>query len=200
MYLSSPMASSIVCSKAVVLLLFIHCLLLLPLFVGAYCYMLVLFCSSFLSFQVLVLSRWGRERELGALVWSEFRVVSVLWIFLVVPWVGLSYVVVAFPGHTHLLVGFPVAPQAKYFYELNIRFYDEQEHSTTWNILFLCMSSFTRPQNNKIYWCFSIVWLAMTLAMPFMEQERIKWCAEYWNLSTIMWATCLHLICRVTVW
>ena len=47
------------------------------------------------------------------------------------PWVGLSYVVVAFPGHTHLLVGFPVAAQAKYFCELNIRFYDEQEHSTT---------------------------------------------------------------------
>ena len=46
------MASWIVCSKAVVLLLFIHCLSLLPLFVGAYCYMLVLFCSSFLSFQV----------------------------------------------------------------------------------------------------------------------------------------------------
>ena len=44
------------------------------------------------------------------------------------PWVGLSYVVVAFPGHTHLPFGFPVAPQAKYVYELDIRFNDEQEH------------------------------------------------------------------------
>ena len=34
----------------------------------------------------------------------------------------------AFPGHTHLPFGFPVASQAKYFCELDIRFYDEQEH------------------------------------------------------------------------
>ena len=59
---------------------------------------------------------------------SEFRVANVLWIVLVVPWVGLLYVVVAFPGHTHLPVGFPVTSQAKYFCELDIRFYDEQEH------------------------------------------------------------------------
>ena len=121
------MVSSIVCSKAVVLLLFIHCLLLLPLFVWAYCYMLVLFCSSFCPFKF-----WfhlaGEERELGALVCSEFPVASVLWIFLVAPWVGLSYVVVAFPGHTHLPVGFPVASQAKYFCELAIRFYNEKLH------------------------------------------------------------------------
>ena len=49
-------------------------------------------------------------------------------IFLVVPWVGLSHVVVAFPGHTHLPFGFPVATQAKYVCELDIRFNDEQEH------------------------------------------------------------------------
>ena len=65
---------------------------------------------------------------LGALVFSEFHVASVLWIFLVMPWVGLSYVVVAFPGHTHLPFGFPLASQAKYFCELDIRFYVEQEH------------------------------------------------------------------------
>ena len=55
------MASSLVCSEAVVLLLFIHCLLLLPSFVGVYCWMLVLLCSSFLSFLVLVSTGWGRE-------------------------------------------------------------------------------------------------------------------------------------------
>ena len=93
--------------------------------------MLVLFCSSFLSFQVLVSSRCGRERELGALVCSEFRVASVLSIFLVVPWAGLSYVVVALPGHTHLPFGFPVASQAIYFCELDIRFYDKQQHRST---------------------------------------------------------------------
>ena len=59
---------------------------------------------------------------------SEFRVANVLWIVLVVPLDGLLYVVVAFPGHTHLPVGFSVASQAKYFCKLDIRFYDEQEH------------------------------------------------------------------------
>ena len=49
------------------------------------------------------------KRELGALLCSEFRVASVLWIFLVVPWIGLSDVVMACPGHTHLLFGFPFA-------------------------------------------------------------------------------------------
>ena len=52
------------------------------------------------------------KRKLGALVCSEFCVASVLWIFLVVPVVGLSYVVVALPGHTHLPFSFPVASQA----------------------------------------------------------------------------------------
>ena len=42
------------------------------------------------------------------------------------PWVGLSYVVEAFPGHTHLPFGFPVASQAKYVCEFDIRFNDEQ--------------------------------------------------------------------------
>ena len=69
---------------------------------------------------------WGKV--LGTLVFSEFHVASVLWIFLVMPWVGLSYVVVAFPGHTHLPFGFPLASQAKYFCELDIRFYVEQGH------------------------------------------------------------------------
>ena len=65
---------------------------------------------------------------LGALVFSEFHVASVLWIFLVIPCVGLLYVVVAFPGHTHLPFGFPLSSQAKYFCDLDIRFYVKQEH------------------------------------------------------------------------
>ena len=95
--------------------------------------MLVLFCSSFCPFKFWFhLAAEERERELGALVCSEFRVASVLWIFLVVPWAGLSYVVVALPGHTHLPFGFPVASQAIYFCELDIRFYyDKQQHRST---------------------------------------------------------------------
>ena len=63
-------------------------------------------------------------RELGALVCSKFRVAR----FLFVPWVGLSYVVMALPGQIHLPFGFPVASLAKYFCELDIHLYDEQEH------------------------------------------------------------------------
>ena len=74
----------------------------------------VAFCPS--SFAIISLGK----RELGALVCSEFRITSVLWIFLVVPWVGLSYVDVAFTGHTHL--------HANIFCELVIHFYYKQQH------------------------------------------------------------------------
>ena len=48
------------------------------------------------------------------------------------PWVGLFNVVAAFPGHTHLPFGFPAAPPAKYFCELDICFYDAvHDHRTT---------------------------------------------------------------------
>ena len=33
------------------------------------------------------------------------------------------------------------------------------------------MSYITKPQNNRIYWCLTIVWLTVTLVMPFMEQK-----------------------------
>ena len=48
------------------------------------------------------------------------------------PWVGLFNEVVAFPGHTHLPFGFPVASPANIFCELDIRFYDAvHDHRTT---------------------------------------------------------------------
>ena len=28
--------------------------------------------------------------------------INVMWLFLTVPWAGLHYVIVVFPGHTHL--------------------------------------------------------------------------------------------------
>ena len=65
------MASARVRSKAVVLLLLIHCLLLLKGLVA-----LLLLSST----------------------------VSVLCLFLTVPWVGLQFVIVIFPDHTRFLV------------------------------------------------------------------------------------------------
>ena len=85
------------------------------------CFVLLFVVSSFAIISL-------GKRELGALVRSEICVASVLWIFLVVPWVGLSYVAVVFYGHTHLPFSFPVASQAKYFCKLDIRSNDEQEH------------------------------------------------------------------------
>ena len=46
-----------------------------------------------------------RKRELVALLLLSFGclvAVDVLWLFLAVWWVGLQFVIVVFPGHTHL--------------------------------------------------------------------------------------------------
>ena len=86
---------------------------------------------------------------------SEFRVASVLWTFLVVPLVGLLYIVVAFPGHTRLSVGFLVASQAKHFYELDIRFMMNRNTGRfeTFYSCSLALSSDARTT----HLCFSIV-------------------------------------------
>ena len=49
-----------------------------------------------------------RKRELVALLWLSFLClvsVNVLWLFLMVPWVGMQCVTVVYHGHTHLLFG-----------------------------------------------------------------------------------------------
>ena len=49
---------------------------------------------------------WGRGGGLVALLLMSCGCVvaiGVLWLFLAVPWVGLQYVIVLFPDHTHLL-------------------------------------------------------------------------------------------------
>ena len=53
------------------------------------------------------LKTWKRKRKLIALLLCHRCIVTinVLWLFLTVPWVGLQYVIMVFPGHTHLLSG-----------------------------------------------------------------------------------------------
>ena len=69
---------------------------------GALC--LSLFCYAVLiaisSVEIILM----KKRELVALLVTSLCLVnvSVLWLFLTVPWVGLQCVIVAFPGHTHL--------------------------------------------------------------------------------------------------
>ena len=54
------------------------------------------------SFEIIL----ERKRKLVAFLLLSYRcivTVNVLWIFLAVLWVGLQYVTVVFPNHTHLL-------------------------------------------------------------------------------------------------
>ena len=92
------------CSKEVVLLLLIYCSMYFPLFVGVLC--LSLFCYALLcvhsSFAIIL----KRKRKLVALLLLSYRcivTVNVLWLFVMVPWVGLQCVIVVFPDHIHLL-------------------------------------------------------------------------------------------------
>ena len=80
-------------SKAKFLLLLIHCLLLFPLFVSVLC--LSSFCNAVLILD-LQSSRRGRELETAyCLLCCGCPVaVSVLYLFFVVPWVGLWPVIV----------------------------------------------------------------------------------------------------------
>ena len=66
-----------------------------------FCYALL--CVNF-SFAIIL----KRKRKLVALLLLSYRctvTINVLWIFLMVPWVGLQCVIVVFPDHAHLLFG-----------------------------------------------------------------------------------------------
>ena len=58
-------------------------------------------CTVFASCLILQSSRWERE---GWLLYFGCYLVGVLCLFLTMPWFGLQYLIVAFPGHTHFLV------------------------------------------------------------------------------------------------
>ena len=85
-------------------MLLIYCLMYFPLFAGVLC--LYLFCYALLC----VLSGFAiilkRDRELVALLLLSYGclvTINLLWLFLMVPWVGLQCVIVVFPDHTQLL-------------------------------------------------------------------------------------------------
>ena len=89
------------------LLLLVLCFMYFPLLVGFLC--LSLFCYVLLcvhsSFAIVL----KRERELVTLLLLSYRctvTITVLWLFLTVSCVGLQFVIVVFPDHTHLLFAF----------------------------------------------------------------------------------------------
>ena len=70
-----------------------------------------LFCCTLLyvhsSFAIILMG----ERELVALLSLSFWcLVIVMWLFLAVPCVRLQFVIVVFPGHTHLLLLLVLSP------------------------------------------------------------------------------------------
>ena len=63
-----------------------------------FCYALLCIHSNF----AIILKR---KRKLVALILLSYRcivTINVMWLFVKVPWVGLQYVIVVFPDHTHL--------------------------------------------------------------------------------------------------
>ena len=68
-------------------------------------------CLSLFSYELLcVHSSFAiilkKKRKLVALLLFSYRciaTINVLWSFLTMPWVGLQYVIVVFPDHTHFL-------------------------------------------------------------------------------------------------
>ena len=76
------------------------------LFVGVLCWSL--FCYALLCVHSIFAIILKRKRKLVALLVSSYRcfvTITVLWLFLAVPWVGLQCEIVVFPHHTHLLFG-----------------------------------------------------------------------------------------------
>ena len=103
MHFSPTVALAAVRSKAVILLLLICCLMYFPLFVGVLCLSIcyVLGCVHY-RFAIIL----KRKRKLVALQMLSCRCIvtmNVLWLFVTAWWVGLQYVIVVFPDHTHLL-------------------------------------------------------------------------------------------------
>ena len=89
-------------SKAVVLLMLTFCLLLLPLWESCNCSM---FCCTLLYVHSSIAIILMGKRELIALLnLSSCCLVMVERLFLAMPWGCLQFVIVVFPGHTHLLL------------------------------------------------------------------------------------------------
>ena len=63
------------------------------------CYALLCVHSSF----AIIMKRKGKLVALLLLSYRCTVTINVLWLFLAVPWVGLQFVIVVFPDHTHLL-------------------------------------------------------------------------------------------------
>ena len=82
-----------------------------PLFVGVLC--LSLFCYVLLCVHSIFAIILKSKRKLVAFLLLSYIcivTINIMWLFLTLPWVGLQYVSVVIPDHTHIL--FMVGDQA----------------------------------------------------------------------------------------
>ena len=81
-------------SKDVVLLLLVYCLLYFPLFVGVLCLALVCYALLCVQSSFAIILNWKRKLVVLLLLsYIYIATINVLWLSLVVPWVGLQYVI-----------------------------------------------------------------------------------------------------------
>ena len=81
-----------------ILMLFIHCLLLLPFGVGVLCWVLVFWCGSWCPFEFI--NHLAEEER------ADYFTLIVLWVSCVSSLRCRGSVIVKRPGHTHLLFPF----------------------------------------------------------------------------------------------
>ena len=89
-------------------------------FVGVLC--LSLFCCALFSVHSSFAIILKRKRKLVAFLLLSYRyivTIIVLWLFLMLPWVGLQCVIVVFPDHTHLLFDRQMHKKTKAKYFIN---------------------------------------------------------------------------------
>ena len=65
-------------------------------------FVFVLLCITLCPFSFAIILK--RKKKLVALLLLSCRcivTINIPWLFLMVPWIGLQYVIVVFPDHTH---------------------------------------------------------------------------------------------------
>ena len=68
-----------------------------------YVMLCVTLCQS--SFAIILM---GKREMVALFCLSSWCLVIVVWLFLTLPWVGLQFVIVVIPDHTHLLFWYQV--------------------------------------------------------------------------------------------
>ena len=83
------------------LLLFICCLLLFPLWESVINCSMICKCTLFYVHSSFAIILMGKRELIALLSLSSWCLMIDVWLFLEAPWVCLQFVIVVFPDHTH---------------------------------------------------------------------------------------------------